>query len=108
MAATNVKKGDGYICSGTCLNFPESWREHVLILANRAYKQRMADQIATISGLTAPISWFFASERRPVCLADSIALLAQVMVKNLTLARLQPNVCFCIIWKPNCAWHGRR
>jgi hypothetical protein len=107
MAATNVKKGDGYIC-GTCLDFPESWREHVLILVNRAYKQRVADQIATISGLTAPISRFFASERRPVCLADSIALLAQVMVKNLTLIRLQPNVCFCIIWKPNCARHGRR
>ncbi len=55
MAATNVKKGDGYICSGTCLDSPQTWREHMLILAVRAYKQRLADQIATISGLTAPI-----------------------------------------------------
>jgi hypothetical protein len=43
MAATNVKKGDGYICNWTCLEFPESWREHALILASRAYKQRAAD-----------------------------------------------------------------
>ena len=48
MAATNVKKGDGYICSGTCLDSPETWREHMLILAGRAYKQRLADRIATM------------------------------------------------------------
>ena len=108
MAATNVKKGDGYICIGTCLAFPESWREHVLILASRAYKQRVADQIAVISDLSAPIKLIFRFRAHPVCRAESIALLAQVMVKNLTLTRLQPNVCFCIVWKPNCAWHSRR
>jgi len=48
MAAPNVKKGDGYICSGTCLDFPESWRAPCWILAHRAYKQRLADRIATM------------------------------------------------------------
>jgi hypothetical protein len=45
MAAINVKKGDGYICSGTLLGTRESWWQHVLIPASRAYKLRAAEKI---------------------------------------------------------------
>ena len=64
MAAINVKKG-GIIFAAALLWNPKIWREHVLILASRAAKHSVSRQvkITAISGLTAPISGLFASER---------------------------------------------
>jgi hypothetical protein len=70
----------------------------------RARADSCQPRLQTASGRSL-ISRFRAPPRVP---SSRCALLAHVTVKDLTLIRLQPNVCFCILWKPNCAWDGRR
>jgi hypothetical protein len=53
MAAINVKKGDGYICSGTLLGTRESWWQHVLIPASRAYKPASGSEDHSPSAVSA-------------------------------------------------------
>jgi hypothetical protein len=76
----------------------------VLILANALTSSEW--QIRSRRSPVSPADDLIFRWRRPVFLQYRVISAGDG--KNLPPTRVEPNVCFCIIWKPNCAWHGRR
>jgi hypothetical protein len=80
MAATNVKKGDRYICRVLVWKRPESWREHVQFAGASKVSMTGEVKITAISNLKGPVIDFFC--RVSVGgLGNKIKLLAQAIQK---------------------------